>query len=165
MTLTRGLFKRKGITMNQKHLYNLHVTTHLLIEKSTAFFRFNITPESALLRFLKANIIRGFSEHNGEFDLYHTHYKKNVLATSWSQEALAEIAGCNVTSIRRQIKKLKEQGFIKVEKVVRYDKTYNIYILGTWEFDSLGKIKENLFSEVHFMKLALAERAEKQQIK
>lgn len=150
--------------MSQNHLYNLHVTTPLLIEKSTAFFRFNRTPCSALYKFLKASIVRGFSDHNGEFDLYHTHYKNNLLATSWPQTLLSEMAGCSVRSIIVQLQELVDLGFIKVEKVARYGKTYNIYILGTWEFNSLGKVKESLFAEVHFMKLALAERAEKQAI-
>lgn len=140
---------------DKKHLYNMYITTPGLVAKSPTYLRFDSEPCSGLYNYLKANTVRGSNAGAGEFNLHETHFKKGKLATSWPQTILADRIGCSRVTVSQRMKDLVGRGFVKIEKLIRYGKTYNIYILGYIDHET-GK--EKWFAEEYFIKQAILER-------
>lgn len=101
--------------------------------------------KTTLYLFLKSNIVRGEMVYD-KLDIYKKYYQnQQVLACSFTERQLSE--KCNLTryKVQNYIKKLKNEGVIRTEKVwVDKNNSPIIFILGTYSFME-GKKKERFY--------------------
>lgn len=117
---------RKGILMSEKY-------REIFNDKTTMYL------------FLKSNIVRGEMVYD-KLNIYKKYYQnQQVLACSFTERQLSE--KCNLTryKVQNYIKKLKNEGVIRTEKVwVEKNNSPIIFILGTYSYIE-GKKKERFY--------------------
>ena len=117
---------KKGVLMSEKY-------REIFNDKTTMYL------------FLRSNIVRGEMVYD-KLDIYKKYYQnQQVLACSFTERQLSE--KCNLTryKVQNYIKKLKNEGVIRTEKVwVDKNNSPIIFILGTYSFIE-GKKKERFY--------------------
>lgn len=137
------------------------------------FYTFSATSPFRVLMKLIRHINRSSDKivniNKNTINIFKEFSEKGLLVSRYSQDNLAMYFNTKQPNISRDIKKLKEEGLIKVIKVKskkivnNYIKYENFYQLGTFTIDNDGKRLEELFLNQHFAnnKIKAKEEAEK----
>ena len=93
-----------------------------------------------LYLYIRTYIVR--KNYKGDkLNLYKAYFKKGRLASSVSVRELAAKLGLNTKTVGTYLKKMAEDGVIKIEKVSAKDaydnQQHNVYVLGTHDFNTM----------------------------